>query len=107
MPSPRLPRLNANCGPGPPSPPTTSAPSPPGTPRHFSALSPADKALEALVNIHALARAPVCIRTSSYLSAISALVAPAMRTVTVNRTIGRAAPFPEAELLACEQAAAR
>jgi len=80
---------------------------PPGTPRHFSALSPADKALEALVNIHALARAPVCIRTSSYLSAISALVAPAMRTVTVNRTIGRAAPFPEAELLAREQAAAQ
>jgi hypothetical protein len=77
-----------------------------GLARHFSDLSPTDKALEALVNIFLIARAPVCVRTSSYMSAVSALVNPALRTVTINRTIAGKPPFPEAEVLAHEAARA-
>jgi hypothetical protein len=77
-----------------------------GLARHFSDLSPTDKALEALVNIFLIARAPVCVRTSSYMSAVSALVNPAMRTVTINRTIALTPPFPELEVLAHERAGA-
>lgn len=77
-----------------------------GTPRHFSSLSPEAKATEALVNIHLLARAPLCVRTSSYLSAISALVNPQLRTVTISRTLAKRSPFPEHEILQAEQAGA-
>lgn len=76
----------------------------PGLPRHFSDLSPTDKALEALVNIFLLARARVCIRTSSYMSAASTFVNPSLRTVTINQTIRGFTPFPEAEILAREAA---
>lgn len=78
----------------------------PGVPRHYSDLSPTDKAREALVNVFLLARAPVCLRTSSYLSAVSALANPGLRTVTINQTLGAAQPFPEGELLDRERAAA-
>lgn len=74
----------------------------PGVPRHFSDLAPSDKALEALVNIFLISRAPVCIRTSSYLSSISALANPRQRTVTINRTINKHTPFPEREILDLE-----
>lgn len=73
-----------------------------GMPRHFSDLSPHDKALEALVNIFLIAQAPVCVRTSSYLSAISRITNPALRTVTVSRTSGADRLFPEREILASE-----
>lgn len=78
-----------------------------GLARHFSNLSPTDKALEALVNIYLLARSQVCIRTSSYMSAASTFVNPDLRTITINQTIGGASLFPEAEILAreAEQAA--
>lgn len=75
-----------------------------GLPRHFSDLSPTDKALEALVNIFLLARSKVCVRTSSYMSAASTFVNPALRTVTINQTVAASLPFPEAELLAREAA---
>lgn len=71
----------------------------PGLPRHFSALGPEDKALEALVNMFLLARAPVCVRTSSYLSALSRIANPFLRTVTVNRSSGAETLFPEREIL--------
>jgi hypothetical protein len=77
-----------------------------GVARHFSNLSPREKALEALVNIHLIARAPVCVRTSSFLSSVSALVNPALRTITINRTLGNDTPFPEFELLQFEAASA-
>ncbi len=77
-----------------------------GAPRHFSSLGPDEKSLEALVNMHLLARAPVCVRTSSYLSAISALINPALRTITINQTQAgkNALPFPELGILQSEQA---
>ncbi|NVD44798.1 hypothetical protein [Qipengyuania atrilutea] len=76
---------------------------PAGTARHFSAMPPADKAKEALVNMFCLARAPLLIRTSSYLSAMAALANPAQRTVTVNREAVTERTFPEAQILAREQ----
>lgn len=77
----------------------------PGTPRHFSQLSPYDKALEALANIALLGAAPCCIRTSSFLSAISPIMAPSLKTVTINRTRDGSTKFPEAEVLASEVSA--
>ena len=75
----------------------------PGEPRHFSALPARDKAREALLNILLIARAPLCVRTSSYLSAVSRIVNPAMRTRTVNLTLKGSRLFPECEVLAAEQ----
>lgn len=75
----------------------------PGVPRVFSDLTPSDKALESLVNVFLLARAPVCVRTSSYLSAIAPLVNPDLRTVTINQTLSRNLPFPERQLVEREQ----
>ena len=77
-----------------------------GIPRHFSSLSPDAKATEALVNIHLLAAAPLCVRTSSYLSAISALINPQLRTETISKTLAKRSPFPEHEILQAEQAGA-
>lgn len=76
----------------------------PGVPRHFSTMKAEAKALEAVVNIFLIALAPVCIRTSSYLSAISKISNPALRTHTVNTTLGGSALFPEREVLAAEHA---
>lgn len=78
-----------------------------GVPRHFSPLDPATKALEAIGNIFLLAAAPLCLRTSSYLSAISALANPAMATRTINRTLDGSSLFPEREVIAREEARAR
>ena len=69
-----------------------------GKPRHFSSLSPHDKALEALVNIFCISRSPKCVRTSSYLSAMSMIVNPAMESHTVNWTLTDDLPFPEREI---------
>jgi len=79
-------------------------PRPAGEARHFSDMPPADKAVEALVNIFLLARAPMCIRTSSYLSAMSRIANPDLRTVTLNRTLQGSRHFPEHEILAEEAA---
>ena len=79
----------------------------PGVPRVFSDQTPDEKALESLVNIFLIARAPVCVRTSSYLSAVSALANPELRTITINQTLSRDLPFPERELLEREQQQAR
>lgn len=76
---------------------------PDGTPRHFSKLAPQDKAQEALVNIWLIARAARVFRTSSYLSAMSGLLNPAQRTVTINRTILAETPFPEQGILELEE----
>jgi hypothetical protein len=73
-----------------------------GVARHFSTMSPEDKAMEALANIFLIAFAPICIRTSSYLSAISKVAHPAMRTVTVNRTLNGSTIFPEHEIILSE-----
>jgi len=73
----------------------------PGTPRHFAELAPEAKALEALANILLLARAPICVRTASYLSATSAIVNPEMRTLTINATPAMHG-FPEDEIRMAE-----
>jgi hypothetical protein len=73
-----------------------------GVARHFSTMPPDDKAMEALANIFLIASAPLCIRTSSYLSAISKFARPMMRTVTVNRTLNGSTIFPEREIVLSE-----
>ena len=73
-----------------------------GVPRHFSDLPVSDKALEALVNIYRLASAPLCLRTSSYLSAISRVVNPALLTETINIPPG-GSPFPEDQIERAER----
>lgn len=73
------------------------------TPRHFSKRPPEEKAVEALVNVVLLGKAPRCIRTSSYLSAVSKILNPALVTVTLNRTFHASPLFPEREILAEEQ----
>lgn len=78
-----------------------------GQPRHFSALSPDDKAIEALVNIFMIARAKRVIRSSSYLSAMARLANPAQHTTTINSTLGHSQPFPEREILDEEQTISR
>lgn len=70
--------------------------------RHFSNMPPQDKAIEALVNIFLLAEAPVCIRGASYMSAISKIINPELRTITLNRTHWGSLEFPEFEIL-CEE----
>lgn len=77
-----------------------------GVARHFSSMDPNEKALEALVNIFLLARAPVCVRTSSFLSAVSRVANPQLRTVTINRTKRGNGRFPEYETLTAEAVAA-
>lgn len=76
---------------------------PAGMPRHFSAMSGPDKAVEALVNIFSIAAAPICVRSSSYMSAISAVVNPAMTTRTINATLDGSRLFPEREIVARER----
>lgn len=72
-----------------------------GQARHFSKLSPGDKALEALVNVFQIANARVCVRTSSYLSAMSRIVNPDLRTHTIN--VNRFSQiFPEDQILIAE-----
>jgi len=73
-------------------------------PRHFSAIDGRDKAIEALVNIVALSRSRVCVRTCSYLSAWSKILNPAMKTCTLNRP-HKTQVFPEAEIVDAEMAA--
>jgi hypothetical protein len=46
------------------------------------------------------------VRTSSYLSAISALINPQLRTETISKTLAKRSPFPEHEILQAEQAGA-
>ncbi|WP_380784373.1 hypothetical protein [Sphingomonas sp. R86520] len=75
---------------------------PTGVPRHFSAMSPQDKALEAVVNIFLIASAPRCIRTSSYLSAISKISRPDLKTVTINKTLSGSTGFPERQVIGTE-----
>lgn len=72
------------------------------TPRHFSNMTPTEKAIEALVNIFLLSRSPLIVRSSSYMSAISALVNPHMKTDTLNRTLTNRSIFPESQILARE-----
>ncbi|MXO71630.1 hypothetical protein [Alteraurantiacibacter buctensis] len=69
-----------------------------GTARYRSTMNPDDKALEALVNSFLIARAKVCVRTVSYLSAVAAVINPQMRTITLNTLIGNDPPFPELEI---------
>jgi hypothetical protein len=73
-----------------------------GKARHFSDLGVDDKAKEALVNMFLLARAPVCVRTMSYMSSFVRLINPDIRTVTVNKRIGADTPFPERQILELE-----
>lgn len=75
---------------------------PTGVPRHFSAMSPQNKALEAVVNIFLLASAPRCIRTSSYLSAISKISRSNLKTVTINKTLSGSTGFPERQVIGTE-----
>ena len=75
----------------------------PGVARHFSNISADEKALEAIVNIFLIAAAPICIRTSSYLSAISKIANPAMATRTVNITLKGSKLFPEREIINAER----
>lgn len=73
-------------------------------PRHFSNLRPEDKTVEAIVNMLLIARAPACIRTVSYMSALSKIMNPTLRTHTLNRTFDGSKAFPEHEILADEGA---
>lgn len=75
---------------------------PEGQARHFSRLDPHDKALEALGNIWLLGKAPLCIRTSSFLSGMAKVVAPPLVTRTINRAPGFDRRFPERDILAEE-----
>ena len=77
-------------------------PADPTMPRHFSNLRPEDKTVEAIVNMLLIARAPACIRTSSYMSALSKIMNPTLRTLTLNRTFDGSTAFPEHEILADE-----
>jgi hypothetical protein len=70
-------------------------------------LGGADKAIEALVNIVAIGRSPVCIRTSSHLSAWSKILNPGMQTFTLNRPHDWMPQFPEAEIADLEALEAR
>lgn len=72
-----------------------------GVARHFSQLPPQDKALEALVNIFQIANARVCVRTSSYLSAMSKIVNPDLETRTINLN-AFSHIFPEDQILKLE-----
>ncbi|MGZ4000076.1 MAG: hypothetical protein ACXVIY_05585, partial [Mucilaginibacter sp.] len=56
------------------------------TGRHFSSIKEEDKATEAIVNMFLLARAPCLIRSSSHMSAMSKIINPGIRTITLNRT---------------------
>jgi hypothetical protein len=78
---------------------TRGHPSDRATPRHFSDMAPHDKAIEALVNILLIARAPKCIRTTSYMSAISKITNPSLMTETLNRTYLDSRLFPEREVI--------
>ena len=75
---------------------------PEGQARHFSRLDPHDKALEALGNMWLLSKAPLCIRTSSFLSGMARVISPALVTCTVNRASGFDRRFPERHILAEE-----
>ncbi|OAI02390.1 hypothetical protein A1353_16500 [Methylomonas methanica] len=67
--------------------------------RHFSEMSPHDKAIESIINMFLLAASPICIRGASYMSAIAKLINPDMKTVTLNRTHWNSNGFPEQEIL--------
>ncbi|MFW2541549.1 hypothetical protein ACN2XU_02825 [Primorskyibacter sp. 2E107] len=73
-----------------------------GVPRHFSDLPAELKAQEALVNMVCIARTPLCLRTSSYMSSLSRILNPAHRTLTVNKSLTRNTPYPELEILEAE-----
>lgn len=72
--------------------------------RHFSDMSAEAKATEALVNMFLLAAAPLCIRGASYLSAISKIIDPSLRTRTLNLTHYGSPGFPEREIIEAEAA---
>jgi hypothetical protein len=82
---------------------TLGRPKDPSVPRHFSEMPPEDKAIEALVNILLIARAPKCVRTTSYMSAISKILNPDLDTKTLSRTYIDSPLFPEHEVLASER----
>lgn len=75
-----------------------------GQPRHFSDLPADEKAREALVNIFMIADAPLCVRTSSYMSSLARVLNPDQRTITINRTLTAGTPFPERQILEHESA---
>jgi hypothetical protein len=75
---------------------------PDGVPRHFSSMTPKEKAIESLVNIFLLSMSPMIVRSSSYMSAISAIANPSMKTITINKTLGERKIFPEHELIQSE-----
>lgn len=66
--------------------------------RHFSSMSPHDKAQEALVNMHLLASSRICVRGASFMSAVSAFLNPGLRTVTLNADHWGSTGFPEREI---------
>ncbi len=70
--------------------------------RHFSDISPEEKAIEAIVNIFLLAKSPFLIRGASYMSAISKIINLELKTVTLNRTHWGSTGYPEMEILAEE-----
>lgn len=71
--------------------------------RHFSDMTPPDKAIESLVNMFLLAAAPICIRSTSYMSGVSKIINPRLRTITLNQTHWGSGHFPENEILAAER----
>lgn len=71
--------------------------------RHFASMPPEEKAQEAIVNMFLLARAPMCIRTSSYLSAMSRIINPALKTETLSLTHWGSTAFPEKQIIEQEQ----
>jgi hypothetical protein len=71
-------------------------------PRHFSNLAESDKAMEALVNMFAIAKSPLCVRTSSYMSSFSKIINPSLQTITINKTESSVPRFPEYEIIQAE-----
>lgn len=67
--------------------------------KHFSSMRPEDKAVEALGNALLISHAQHCIRTSSYLSALSVIMNPRMTTRTLNTDNWGSTTFPERDIL--------
>jgi hypothetical protein len=74
-----------------------------GVPRHFSSLSGEIKATEALANMVLLSKSRTCVRTCSYMSALSKILNPALEVYTLNRLRGNLILFPEFEVWRSQQ----
>jgi hypothetical protein len=78
----------------------------PGTPRHFSTLSPPQKAVEALVNLSLLSHAAYLIRTPSFLSGVSCLLNTSIYPITIPGN-SKMEAFPERQIIEMQRSKAK